>query len=62
MCGVGLLRIATELYPDSANTWDSLGYAYRKKGDRDNAIRYYRMALDIDSQFDSAVEALKELE
>ncbi len=60
--GIDVLRIATDLYPESANTWDSLGYAYRKKGDRDNAIRYYRMALDIDSQFDSAVEALKELE
>jgi len=56
-----LLRIATDLYPDSANTWDSLGYAYRQAGDLDNARRYYRRALSKDPEFDSAREALAEL-
>jgi tetratricopeptide (TPR) repeat protein len=58
---IAMLRIATELYPDSANTWDSLGYAYREKGDREAALRYYQLALERDEKFASAVEAVAEL-
>jgi len=58
---VDLLRINTDLYPDSANTWDSLGYAYRQTGDREKAIANYREALKRDPQFASALRALSEL-
>jgi CubicO group peptidase (beta-lactamase class C family) len=59
--GIAILRIATDLYPDSANTWDSLGYAYRRAGDSQKAIEFYRMALDRDPEFPSAKKALAEL-
>ncbi len=59
--GTAILRIATDLYPQSANTWDSLGYAYREQGKRKAAIRNYKKALSIDPAFASAVRALQEL-
>jgi tetratricopeptide (TPR) repeat protein len=59
--GIMLLRVAAALYPDSANTWDSLGYAYRHVGDTEQAIANYRKALRRDPEFPSAVEAMAEL-
>lgn len=58
---VDLLRINTDLYPASANTWDSLAFAYRQTGDRDKAIRNYREALKRDPEFASALRGLAEL-
>ena len=59
---IGLLRIATELYPDSANTYDSVGYVYRQMGLHDSAMMWYRKSLEVDPEFPSAVEAVAELE
>ena len=59
--GTALLRVNTILYPDSANTWDSLGYAYKLAGQREKAIEAYKAALERDSEFPSAKTALKEL-
>jgi CubicO group peptidase (beta-lactamase class C family) len=59
---IAILRIATDLYPESANTWDSLGSAYRQAGNTKRAIEYYRMALERDPEFPSAKKALAELE
>ncbi len=59
---IGLLRIATVLYPDSANTRDSVGYVYRQMGLLDSALQWYRKALEVDPEFPSAVEAVAELE
>ncbi len=59
---IGLLRIATVLYPDSANTWDSVGYVYRQMGQLDRALQWYRKSLEVDPEFPSAVEAVAELE
>lgn len=56
-----VLLLNTELYPNSANTWDSVGYAYAKKGDKDEARKYYRKALEIDPRFPSAIAALEKL-
>jgi tetratricopeptide (TPR) repeat protein len=56
-----LLLVNTVLYPDSANTWDSVGYAYRQTGDTTKAIEYYREALKRDPEFASAKQALEEL-
>jgi tetratricopeptide (TPR) repeat protein len=60
--GIALLQVNCELYPESANTWDSVGYAYRDKGDRKKAIEYYRKALDVDPAFQTAKVALAELQ
>jgi len=59
---IKLLRINTDLYPDSANTWDSLAYAYQKTGNRKKAIEHYRNALKRDPKFSSALKNLAELE
>jgi tetratricopeptide (TPR) repeat protein len=56
-----LLRINTDLYPDSANTWDSLAFAYRQTGDPEKAVHYYREALKRDPEFASAKRGLAEL-
>jgi hypothetical protein len=58
---IRLLRINTSLYPDSANTWDSLAYAYRRTGDRNKAIENYREALKRDPKLASALRGLAEL-
>lgn len=59
--GIALLTVNSELYPDSANTWDSVGFAYRKAGHDGQALLYYRKALEIDPEFPSAVAAVAEL-
>jgi tetratricopeptide (TPR) repeat protein len=59
---IKLLQINTDLYPDSANTWDSLALAYRQTGEREKAIEHYRNALKRDPEFTSALKALAELE
>ena len=51
------LRINTLLYPDSANSWDSLG----KAGQKNKAIESYKAALQRDPDLYSARMALKEL-
>lgn len=57
-----LLQINTGLYPDSANTWDSLALAYQKAGNKEKAIEHYRNALKRDPKLASALRALAELE
>jgi len=51
----------TELYPDSANTWDSLAEGYLKKGDKEKAIKYYKKTLEMNANNPGAVENLKKL-
>jgi len=43
---VDILAYNIRLYPDSPNTYDSLGEAYLTKGDRENAIKYYKLAVE----------------
>jgi tetratricopeptide (TPR) repeat protein len=57
-----LLQINTDLYPDSANTWDSLAFAYKQAGNKEKAIENYRNALKRGPKFASALRALAELE
>lgn len=57
--GTAFLRINTILYPESANTWYSLGYAYKQAGQKDKAIESYQAALQRDPEMSSAKAALK---
>jgi CubicO group peptidase (beta-lactamase class C family) len=59
---VKLLTINTDLYPDSANTWDSLALAYQRAGNKQKAIEHYRNAIKRDPKFSSALKGLMELE
>ncbi len=56
-----MLSLATELFPDSWNVWDSLGEAYMKKGDKANAKKYYKKCLTLNPEYLSALDALKKL-
>jgi CubicO group peptidase (beta-lactamase class C family) len=58
---IKILKLNTVLYPNSANTWDSVGYAYARQGDKEQAREFYRKALEIDPKFPSAVAALEKL-
>lgn len=58
---IAAFTLNTELFPDVANCWDSLGEAWLKKGDRKKALTYYSKALELDPRLPSAVQAVKEL-
>ena len=51
----------TELFPEVANVWDSLGEAYRNAGDTELATLYYSKALVLDPRIPSARTALQEM-
>ncbi len=57
-----ILTLATELFPESANAWDSLGEITLLMGDRDEAIEHYKRALEIDPDFPSAKAQLQTLQ
>ena len=70
---IAILLLNTQLYPDFANTYDSLAEAHMKAGDRKQAIALYRKALETlprdkspaevkDGVRASATAKLKELE
>ncbi len=58
---IAVFAINTRVYPQSANTYDSLGEALLLAGRQDEAIAAYRQAVAIDSEFRSSVEALTRL-
>ncbi|MBT8484782.1 MAG: tetratricopeptide repeat protein [Phycisphaerae bacterium] len=58
---IGLLRIATELYPGSAATYGSVGDVYRHMGWPHAALMWYRTSLEVDPDFPSALKAVVEL-
>jgi len=43
---IDILRYNIKLYPNSPNTYDSLAEAYLTKGDKENAIKYYKLAVE----------------
>lgn len=58
---IDMFRLNTELYPDSANAYDSLGEAFTIQGNKEEAIKTYEKALKIDPNFPSSIEALRRL-
>jgi len=59
---IKLLTINTDLYPDSANTWDSLAFAYQRVGNKQKAIEHFRNAIERLPTFATALKGLMELE
>ena len=57
-----LLKLNVEFYPDAWNTYDSLGEAYMKAGQKDLAISNYKKSLELNPQNSNAREMLKKLE
>ncbi|TAE57990.1 MAG: tetratricopeptide repeat protein, partial [Bacteroidetes bacterium] len=51
----------TTLYPNSANTYDSLGDGYAAKGDKEKARSSYQKAVQLNPKFTSSQEKLEKL-
>ena len=58
---IAVFRLNAAAYPRSANAYDSLGDAYKTKGDRGAAIQSYEKALALDPSQRSASDALRAL-
>lgn len=54
-------ELNTLLFPESFNVWDSLAECYMKQGDIQNAIKYYRKSLGMNSENTNAMDKLREL-
>lgn len=59
---VEVFRLQTELYPEVANSFDSLGDGYRRTGEPERAAQAYRRALEIDPGFRHSRRMLEELD
>ncbi len=58
---IKVFRLALEIYPRSANLYDSLGEAYMRNGDKNNAIVNYEKSLEINPDNNNAKEKLDQL-
>ncbi len=58
---IELFNFIVEIYPDSANAYDSLGEAYMAGGNAKLAIENYQKSLQLDPENANAVEMLKRL-
>lgn len=58
---VAIMERNVQEYPQSANTYDSLGEAYAKAGKKDLAIQNYEKSLQLNPDNKNAVERLKKL-
>ena len=54
-------KLNVQAYPDSANSYDSLGDAYEASGKVALAIECYEKALELDPGMSSAIDGLKRL-
>jgi tetratricopeptide (TPR) repeat protein len=59
---IELFRVNVELFPQSANVYDSLAEAYMAHGDRDLAIANYKKSLELNPQNANGAEMLKRIE
>jgi cytochrome c-type biogenesis protein CcmH/NrfG len=56
-----VFELNIQVYPESANPYDSLGEAYATVGNKGLAIENYEKALELDSSLPSAIDALETL-
>ena len=58
---VAVFTMNVEMYPQSANAFDSLGEAYMKSGDKKNAIKNYTRSLELNPDNTNALRMLEQL-
>jgi CubicO group peptidase (beta-lactamase class C family) len=58
---IAIFKANVEMYPQSANTYDSLGEAYMVNGDKEPAITNYKKSLELNPKNTNAVTMLKKL-
>ena len=56
-----IMKVLSELFPDSGMAFDSLGEAYLRKGDKDLALANFQKSLELDPKNRNAEEKLKSL-
>lgn len=56
-----IFKLNVDKHPGSANAYDSLGEAFLKSGDTENAVRYYRKSLELNPENDNARAVLIKL-
>ena len=59
---VAVFEMNTEAFPDSWNTYDSLGEAYAARGDIDRAIATYQQSLELNPENTNGAAQLERLE
>jgi D-alanyl-D-alanine-carboxypeptidase/D-alanyl-D-alanine-endopeptidase len=58
---IEVFKLNTVEYPQSSNAFDSLADAYLANGDKADAVRNYKRALDLNPTNESAKESLGKL-
>lgn len=59
---IEIFKLNVAAFPESANTYDSLGEAYWISGDREQALTNYRKVLELDPGNTHAAEMIKKIE
>ena len=59
--GISVFSLATTIYPESANLWDSLAEGYLFIGNKQNAIMNFEKSLELNPQNQNAINRLIEL-
>lgn len=60
--GINIFLLATTIYPNSSNLFDSMAEGYLFTGDQEKAILNFKKSLELNSQNQNAIDRLKELE
>jgi CubicO group peptidase (beta-lactamase class C family) len=58
---IEVFKLNVEDYPQSFNTYDSLGEAYMINGDKELAIKNYKRSIELNPNNTDGIEALKKL-
>ncbi len=58
---IEVLKLNVDDYPQSFNTYDSLGEAYMTNGDKELAIKNYKRSIELNPGNTDGIEALKKL-
>ena len=59
--GINIFLLATKLYPNSANLFDSLAEGYLYVGNKSKAVENFEKSLVLNSQNQNAIDRLKQL-
>ena len=59
---ITVFELNNQSYPDSANTFDSLGEAYLAAGHKQKALTSYKSALKLNPDSESAKQAIEKLQ
>jgi len=59
---IGVFKLNVKNYPDSWNTYDSLGEAYAHAGELEKAKKYYQKSLEMNPENENGKKMLKKIE